>query len=137
MSYISLVNRFAFLGLAYCLVYPVLVVVSIFEMNQNWKAKKGSSYFENNFPIFFFFGNLITSIFKMRNVLHCLHFLEMKSFSNIFRSTFCWGQVMFEYILYPIEFLLFPTNFIYIREWSLIILDTEAEGIWKFIKKFW
>ena len=37
----------------------------------------------------------------------------MKTFSNIFRSTLCWGGLIFEYILYPIYFLLLPTSFIY------------------------
>ena len=45
--------------------------------------------FENNFPTFLLSGNSNASIFKTSGV-HWVHFLVIKSFSNISRSTFCW-----------------------------------------------
>ena len=48
----------------------------------------------------------------------------MKTISNIFVAPSV-RQVIFEYIFYPIHFLLLPTNFIYIK--SFFITMTEAE----------
>ena len=53
------------------------------ELGLAW-YKKSSSYFKNNFLIF--------SLSGMRDVLHWVNFLVLKTFSNIFRSTFCWGR---------------------------------------------
>ena len=63
----------------------------------------------------------------------------MKNFSNIFRSTFCWGR-WFEYILYPIYFLLLPTSFIYIIiffititiKWCFVDI-VDDEGYFEFL----
>ena len=63
----------------------------------------------------------------------------MKTFSNIYRSTFCWGR-WFEYILYPIYFLLLPTSFIYIIiffititiKWCFVDI-VDDEGYFEFL----
>ena len=54
--------------------------------------KKSSSYFVNNFSIILLSGISDTSIIKMRDVLHWVNFLSVKTFSNIFGSTFYWGR---------------------------------------------
>ena len=61
------------------------------EQELGW-FKKSSSHFENNFPIFLLSGISDTSIIKMRDVLHWVNFLSVKTFSNIFGSTFYWGR---------------------------------------------
>ena len=58
------------------------------ELELAW-SKKRSSYFENKFPIFLLPGISNTIIFKMCGVLHWVNLLVMKTFSHIFRSTFC------------------------------------------------
>ena len=55
-------------------------------------SKKSSSFFENNFPIFFLSGISNTSILKIHDISHWINFLVMRIFSNIFCSTFCWGR---------------------------------------------
>ena len=55
------------------------------ELKLAW-SKKSSSYIENNFPIFLLSGISNTSISKVSDVLHRVHFLETKTFSNSFRS---------------------------------------------------
>ena len=52
-------------------------------------SKKSSSSFANNFPILLLPGISNSSIFKMCDVLNRVNFLVMKTFCNIFRSTFC------------------------------------------------
>ena len=59
------------------------------ELELAW-SRKNSSYFENDFPIFLWTVILNNLIFKVRNVLHWVNFLVMKTFSNIFRSTLYW-----------------------------------------------
>ena len=61
------------------------------ELELAW-SKKSSLYFENNFPLFFLSGISNTSNFKLRDVLHSISFLVMKTFSNIFPSIFCWDR---------------------------------------------
>ena len=58
------------------------------ELELAW-SKNRSSYFENKFPIFLLSGTSNTTIFKICDVLHWVNLLVMKTFSNIFRSTFC------------------------------------------------
>ena len=60
--------------------------------------KKSSSHFENNIPIFLLSGILNTSIFNVHNILQWANFLVMKTFSNIFRSTFYWIYLNIFYI---------------------------------------
>ena len=60
------------------------------ELELAW-SKKSSSYFGNNFPRFLSSGIPNTSIFQVGDVLHWIIFLVMKTFSNIFRSTFYWA----------------------------------------------
>ena len=55
-------------------------------------SNKSSSYFKSNFPIFLLYAIWNTSIFKMRDVLHWVHLFVMKTFSNIFGTTLCWGR---------------------------------------------
>ena len=57
------------------------------ELESAW-SKKGTLYFENNFPTFLLSGILNPSIFKVCDVLHWVNFLVMKT-SNIFQSTSC------------------------------------------------
>ena len=61
------------------------------ELGLTW-PKKSSSYFKNNFHTFLLPGISNTSIFKVRDVLNCVNFLVMKTFSNIFHGTLCWGK---------------------------------------------
>ena len=73
------------------------------------------AYFPNSFPISLLSDNSNISVFKVCDVLHRVHFLVMKTFSNTFRGTFCWdGQLMYEYDLYLIYFLLLLTK-LYLR----------------------
>ena len=57
------------------------------ELESAW-SKKGTLYFENNFPTFLLSDILNPSIFKVCDVLHWVNFLVMKT-SNIFQSTSC------------------------------------------------
>ena len=84
-------------------------------------SNKSTSYFENNFTIFLLYGISNTSIFKVRGVSHWVNLLVMKTFSNIFRSAFCLGQLIFEYISCHLCFLLLPTNFIYVKNLFIAI----------------
>ena len=69
------------------------------ELELTW-SNKNSSYFENNFSIFWYYplflilsGILNISICKVRDVLHRVNFLSrIKIFSSIFHSTFSWGR---------------------------------------------
>ena len=72
------------------------------ELKLAW-SKKSTSYIENNFPIFLLSGISNTSICKVRDGLHWVHFLETKTFSNSFSSLI---------IFYIQFFLLLPTSFI-------------------------
>ena len=45
------------------------------------------------------------------SILYWVNFLVMKTFSNIFRCTFCWTDNIW---IYPIYFLLLPIGFVYI-----------------------
>ena len=85
-------------------------------------SKKSSSYFENNFPIFLLSCISNTSNFQVHDVLHWVSFLVKKTFSNIFRSTFCWGREYLNIFYIPFIFYLFLTCFIYIK--SLFITIT-------------
>ena len=85
------------LGMGYCSINTW----NGLEMKVDW-FRKNSSYFEKNFSISLLSCNLNTSVFKVCDALHWVHFLVMKIFSNIFRSTFCWTwQLIFDYDLYP------------------------------------
>ena len=53
------------------------------ELELAW-SKESSSKFENNFPIFLLSLISNQSVFKVREVLHWVIFLVMKTFSNIF-----------------------------------------------------
>ena len=46
------------------------------------------------------------------SILYWVNFLVMKTFSNIFRCTFCWTDNIW---IYPIYFLLLPIGFVYIK----------------------
>ena len=71
------------------------------ELELAW-FRKNNSYFEINFQIFFLSDDSNKSIFKVCGVLRWVHFLVMKTFSNIFCSTFCWTWAgNCEYNLYP------------------------------------
>ena len=59
------------------------------ELELAW-SKKSSSKFENNFPMFLLTLISNPSVFNVRDVLHWVIFLVMKTFSNIFQSTFYW-----------------------------------------------
>ena len=61
------------------------------ELELAW-SKKSSSCLENNFPKFLLSAILNTSIFKVCDVLHWVNVLVIKTFSNIFQSTFCWSR---------------------------------------------
>ena len=81
------------------------------ELELAW-SKIGSSYFENNFPISLLSGISNTSICKMRDVLHWVSFWYFP-WHPLLR------QVIFEYILHSIYFLLLPTSFIYIKNFFI------------------
>ena len=104
------------------------------ELRLAW-SKKSSSYFENNFPIFLLSGISNTLICKVCDVLHWVNFLLMKTFSNIFRSTFCWGRrylnifyilFIFYYCWQVIFTLRVPSLLLPLNAISVEIVDTEG-----------
>ena len=76
-------------------------------------SDKSSSYFENNFTIFLSYGISNTLIFKGRDVLLWVNLLVML------------GQVVFEYVLCPLYFLLLRTSFIYIKSFFTFPNDSS------------
>ena len=89
--------------------------VSIFGMDLElgW-SRKSCSYWENNFQTFLLSGISNTSICKVRDVLCWLNVLLTKTFSKIFRGTFCWGSWYLN--AFYIDF-----SFIYIRSFFITI----------------
>ena len=73
------------LGMGYCSCH----IWNELELKLAW-SRKNISYFENNAPIFLLSSNSNTSVFKLYDVSHRVHFSVMKSFYNIFHSKFFW-----------------------------------------------
>ena len=68
------------------------------------RFKKSSSHFKTIFQYYLLSGISNTSIFKVRHVLHSVNFLLIKTFSNIFPSTFRWGGQYFNKFYIPFIF---------------------------------
>ena len=70
------------------------------ELEIAW-SKKSSSYFEMNFPIFLLYVILNTTIFKVRDILHWVDLLAIKTFSNIFHSSLCCSRfwIVFSFLV--------------------------------------
>ena len=104
------------------------------ELGLAW-SKKSSSYFENNFPIFLLSGISNTLICKVRDVLHWVNFLLMKTFSNIFGSTFCWDRRYINIFYIPFIFyycqqfiftLQVPSLLLPLNDISVEMVDVEG-----------
>ena len=91
------------------------------EIELAW-SKKSSLYFENNFPICLLSGILNTLIFKVHDVFTLSKFLRNENLLKYFPKHLLLGLVIFEYISYPIYFLLLPTSFIYIKSFFFTII---------------
>ena len=88
--------------------------------------KKSSSYFQNNFPIFLLSGISNTPIFKVRDALHRVNFLVMKTFSNIFRGTFYWGRWYLNIFYIPFIFYYYQQALFALRVSLLLSLLNDA-----------
>ena len=100
------------------------------ELELAW-SKKSSSYFENNFPIILSSGISNASMFKVVDALHWVTFLLMKTFSNIFRRTFCWAGNIWIYFISHL-FSIIENKFYIIKSFFITITIT-----WCFCWYWW
>ena len=77
-------------------------------------------FWKNSFNIFIIWY-LKCFNFKVHDVLYCTNFPFDEDPLQYFLKHPLLGQVMFEYILYPIYFLILLTNFIYITSFFITI----------------
>ena len=75
------------------------------ELELAW-SKKSSLFFENNFSIFLLSGVSNASTFKVRDILHWVNFLVMKTFSNFFCCFFCRSRYIWIYFICHLLFII-------------------------------
>ena len=106
------------------------------ELKLAW-SRINSSYFENNVSIFLWSGNSNTSVFKVYDGSHRVHFLVIKNFSNIFCSTIFWfGQVMFDYNLCPIFYNSWHSKIKRSSKWTRQVLEISIISFTLFSRHF-